>query len=187
MKREFLETLLKDLNPSSEVIDKIMKENGNDIEGAKAKYADYDDLKAQLEKANATMEKFKDYDQVKSDVEKYKAEAKKAQEESAAKIARLELQSKIKDFTGGKKFVNDFTRDAINAQLEAALGKDESKGKSLDDLFKEITDGKADILKDENKPTPPTEIPMSGGHDKNADAVAKARQVMGLPPLGKQE
>src|SRR5574344_975585 len=86
MKRDFLEGLKLE----AEVIDKIMKENGKDIESAKAKFADYDDIKQQLETANATMEKFKDYDQTKADVEKYKAELEKSQEESAAKIAAME-------------------------------------------------------------------------------------------------
>ena len=42
MKRDFLEGL----GLESEVIDKIMKENGKDIENAKAKFADYDNIKA---------------------------------------------------------------------------------------------------------------------------------------------
>jgi len=44
MKRDFLEGL----GVEAEVIDKIMKENGKDIEGAKAKFSDYDDIKKQL-------------------------------------------------------------------------------------------------------------------------------------------
>ena len=128
MKRDFLESL----GLESEVIDKIMKENGKDIEGAKAKFADYDDIKKQLETANATLEKFKDYDQTKADVEKYKAENKKLQEESAAKIASLERSGKVKEYLSGKTFVNKITQDAITAKMCEALGADESKGKNLD-------------------------------------------------------
>lgn len=172
MKREFLEGLKLD----AEVIDKIMRENGKDIESVKAKYADYDDVKKQLETANATLEKFKDYDQTKAEVEKYKAEAEKAQKEAAAKIAKFEVQAKIKDFTSNKKFVNDLTRDAINAQLEAALEKTESKGKSLEDLFKELTDGKENIVIDENKPTPPVVTGMQGNKgDENGVLAAFKR------------
>ena len=50
MKRDFL----KELGIAEEAIDKIMAENGRDIEAAKAKYADYDDVKGQLETAKAT-------------------------------------------------------------------------------------------------------------------------------------
>lgn len=174
MKRDFLEAL----NLDAEVVNKIMAENGRDIENAKAKFADYEDLKKQLEEANATIEKFSDYDEAKADVEKYKAEAKKAQEEAAAKIAQLEIQAKIKDFTGSKKFVNDLTRDAINSALEKALSDDSSKGKSLDDLFNEITDGKENIIKNEDAPKPPVQGSMIGTPAKD---VNLARSVMGLP------
>lgn len=178
MKRDFLEGL----GLASEIIDKVMKENGKDIESVKSKYADYDDVKAQLETANKTLEKFKDYDQTKADVEKYKAEAEKTRKESAAKIAAMERSAKVKDFLSGKKFVNDITRDAISEKLSGLLGADESKGKSLDDLFAELTKGKTDILKDENKPTPPTVPSMSGGKGGKQDDDAQARAVMGLPP-----
>lgn len=148
---------------TDEQIDKVMKLNGDDINREKAKYSDYDDLKAQLEKANATIEGWKDYDAIKADVAKYQQEAENAKKEAAAKVQQLELQAKIKDFTGNKKFVNDLTRDAINAQLEKALNDDANKGKSLDDLLKALTDGKTDIFKDENTPTPPTVTTMAAG------------------------
>lgn len=158
------------------VIDKIMAENGKDVNREKAKYADYDDVKEQLEAANKTIEKFKDYDQTKADVEKYKAEAKKAQEEAAAKVQQLELQAKVKDFTSGKKFVNDLTRDAINARIEAALNNVANKGKSLGDLLMELTDGKTDIFKEENAPTPPVVTGMQGNKgDENGVMAAFKR------------
>lgn len=177
MKREFLE----ELKLEADVIEKIMAENGKDINSAKAKFADYDDLKAQLAKANETLEKFSDYDQTKADVEKYKAEAETARKEAEQKFARLELQAKIKDFTSGKKFVNELTRNAINSELEKALEDGKNKGKSLDDLLKEMTDGKENIFLDEKKPTPPVVDKMAGGNTDNYDD-ALARKVMGLPP-----
>lgn len=46
MKREFLQGLKVGENPlPKEIIDAIMAENGRDIEGVKARYADYDALK----------------------------------------------------------------------------------------------------------------------------------------------
>lgn len=177
MKRDFLESL----GLESEVIAKIMKENGKDIEGAKTKFADYDEVKKQLETANATLEKFKDYDQTKADVEKYKTELKKSQEESAAKIAAMERSGKVKDYLSGKKFVNKITQDAITAKMCEALGADESKGKNLDDIFVELTKEQSDVLKDENTPTPPVVPAMGGKSGKSEDAQARA--VMGLPPI----
>lgn len=177
MKRDFLESL----GLESEVIDKIMKENGKDIEGVKAKFSDYDDIKKQLETANATLEKFKDYDQTKADVEKYKAELKKSQEESVAKIAAMERSAKVGDFLSDKKFVNSITHDAVKKQLADMLTDEKNAGKSLKDLFDEITKDQADILKDENAPTPPV-VPAMSGKSGKSDDDAQARAVMGLPP-----
>jgi len=177
MKREFLEGLKLD----ADIIDKIMSENGKDINKEKAKYADYDDLKSQLETANKTIEKFKDYDQTKADVEKYKAEIEKLQKESEAKIASMERQAKVKDYLSSKKFVNDITRDAIAGKMSELLSADESKGKNLDDIFVELTKDKQDILKDETQATPPVVTGMSGKGGK-PDDDAQARAVMGLPP-----
>ena len=162
---------------TDEQIDKVMKLNGDDINREKAKFADYDEIKAQLEKANATIDGMKDYEAVKADVLKYQQEAEKAKAEAAVKVQQLELQGKIKDFTSTKKFVNDITREAINAQLESALNDQANKGKSIDELFKALTDGKADILKDDNAPTPPT-VPPMGGNGDNVDGVTAAFKAM---------
>ena len=162
---------------TEEQINTVMKLNGDDINREKAKFADYDEIKAQLEKANATIDGMKDYEAVKADVQKYQQEAEKAKAEAAAKVQQLELQGKIKDFTSTKKFVNDITREAINAQLESALNDQANKGKSIDELFKALTDGKADILKDDNAPTPPT-VPPMGGNGDNVDGVTAAFKAM---------
>ena len=159
MKREELSAL----GLNDEQINAIMKQNGDDINREKSKFADYDVIKQQLEKANTTINGMKDYEEVKASVAKYQAEAETAKKEAEAKVKQLELQAKIKDFTNGKKFVNDLTRDAINAQLESALNDDANKGKSLDDLLKALTDGKTDIFREEKTPTPPTVPPMSSG------------------------
>lgn len=181
MKREFL----KGLNLTDEQIEAIMTENGKDIESTKAKFQDYEEIKKNLENANKKIESFGDVDAIKAEVEKWKSDYQKAQDESNAKIAKMERQQKIKDFTSGKKFVNDFTRDYINGQLETALSDDKSKGKSLDDLLSEITKDKTNIFVDENKPQPPKVPNMKnpGGDSALAEKNA-ARAVMGLPPLG---
>lgn len=160
---------------TDEQVEKVMKLNGGDINREKAKFSDYDDVKKQLEKANATIDGMKDYEDVKAKVSQYQQEAENAKKEAAAKVQQLELQAKIKDFTGNKKFVNDLTRDAINAQLEKALNDDANKGKSLDDLLKALTDGKTDIFKNDNAPTPPTVTQMAAaGAQPAAPAAAGA-------------
>ena len=144
MKREELQTL----GLTDEQINSVMKLNGDDINREKSKFADYDAIKQQLEKANATIDGMK-----------------------------LELQAKIKDFTSDKKFVNDLTRDAINAQLESALNDDANKGKSLDDLLKALTDGKDDIFREENTPTPP-HVPGMTGDKGTEDGVTAAFKAL---------
>lgn len=173
MKREFLESF----NLDSNIIDKIMSENGKDINATKAKYADYDELKSQLENANKTIEKFADYEQTKADVEKYKTEAERIQKETNEKLAKMEVQAKIKDFTASKKFVNDLTKEAINTKLETLLNQTESKGKSLEDLFSEITQGKENILIAENEPTPPVP-PTMGSSGKGENGVLSAFKAL---------
>lgn len=173
MKRETLEGL----GLAAEQIEAVMKENGNDINRERAKFADYEETKKQLEAANATLEKMKDYDNVKADVLKYQQEAENAKAEAAAKVQQLELQAKIKDFTSGKRFVNDLTRDAINAQIEKALNDPANKGKSIDDIFKGLTDGKENIVLEENKPTPPTVPNMTGSAEKEGGVLAAFKNL----------
>lgn len=181
MKREFL----KELGIDDEAINKIMAENGKDINNAKGESeklaAEKEQLANDLAKAQETLEKFKDYDNVKADVEKYKSEFENSKRDYEKKIAAMELSSKVRDFTSGKKFVNDLTRDAINTQLAAALNDDSNKGKSLDDLFNAITDGKENILVVENAPTPPVVMNMAAPKEENDDDAA-IRSIMGLPP-----
>ena len=80
MKRNFLE----DLGLEKEVVDKIMAENGKDIENAKA---NYDELKAELKTANATIaDRDNQLKELKDSV--------KDNEDLTAKIAELEKQNK---------------------------------------------------------------------------------------------
>lgn len=168
MKREFLEGLKLE----ADVIDKIMAENGKDVNREKAKFADYDELKAQLEAANKTLDGFKDYEAVKADVEKYKAESERIKKEADDKIAALERSSKVKDFLSGKKFVNDLTREALAAELSKQLESDAAKGKSLDELFEALTKDKENIFADDKKPTPPVVGSMTGTGAKETGVVA---------------
>lgn len=168
MKREELTAL----GLTDEQINSVMKMNGDDINREKGKFADYDEIKQQLDKANAAIDGMKDYEDVKASVAKYQADAEAAKQEYEAKVKRLELQAKIKDFTSSKKFVNDLTRDAINAQLESALNDDANKGKSLDELLTALTDGKTDIFREENAPTPPVVTGMQGEGGKENGVVA---------------
>ena len=47
----------------------------------------------------------------------------------------MKLRSTVDTFLSGKHFVNDITRESITDKLVTALGSDDARGKSIDDLF----------------------------------------------------
>lgn len=175
MKRE----QLRELGLTDDQINTIMAENGKDINNAKADVekinAELEQTKKDLATANETLDKFKDYDNVKADVEKYKAEAEQSKAEYTKKLADMELEGKIKDFTGGKKFVNDLTRDAINSQLKGLVNDEANKGKSLEELLNGLTKDKPNIFVDENAPKAPVVPNMkgAGGEESGIEAAFK--------------
>lgn len=168
---------LEEIGLTAEQVDAVIKANGKDIERERGKFADYDEVKAQLEKANAAIDGMKDYDEVKGKVAEYKAQAEKASADAAAKIAQLEIEARVKDYTSGKRFVNDFTRDSINAALKTAVNDEANKGRSIEELFTAIVDGKTNVLAEENAPTPPT-VPNMNGNSTETDGVLAAFQKL---------
>lgn len=93
MKRKFLE----DLGLEKETIDSIMSENGKDVEKAKA---DYEDVKAQLETANATITDLKknnvDNEKLQNKVTEYETEITKLKDEAAKKDFNYRLEDALK-------------------------------------------------------------------------------------------
>lgn len=174
MKKDFLVGLGID----ESAIPQIMAENGKDIEREKAKFSDYDDLKARLEKAEQTITSFGDVDAIKADVEKYKAEAELVKAESEKKVRALELRTQVKEFTADKKFVNELTKEALEGKLLEALSSDTAKGKALSDLFADITKDKTNILLDEKAPTPPKVGDMAGNAKSGLSGVELAFQKL---------
>ena len=49
--------------------------------------------------------------------------------------AAVKLRSTVDTFLSGKHFVNDITRESITDKLVTALGSDDARGKSINDLF----------------------------------------------------
>lgn len=93
MKRKFLE----DLGLEKEDIDSIMAENGKDVEKAKA---DYEDVKAQLETATATITDLKknnvDNEKLQNKVTEYETEIAKLKDEAAKKDFNYRLEDALK-------------------------------------------------------------------------------------------
>ena len=144
---------------SKEDIKNILKKHGEYIKTETDKVeADYkqqiednkttiSELKAQIEKAPKTDEmeslknKIAEYEQSEAD----RTAKQKAKEEDDI------LTKNITDVFGDKKFVNDFTKNAIMNEIKTALKDSANMGKSAKDLFEEITNGKDGIFANPNQ------------------------------------
>ena len=105
------------------------------------------ELKAQIEKAPKSDEmeslksKIAEYEQNEAD----RLAKQKAEEEDTI------LLNNINSVLGDKKFVNDFTRNAIVNEVKNALKDKANMGKSAKDLFEELTNGKDGIFANPNQ------------------------------------
>jgi len=114
-----------------------LEENKNTIE----------ELKAQIEKAPKSDE----MESLKNTIADMEA---KEQDRLAKEKARKDdevLTNNVIQAIGDKKFVNDFTKEAIVNEIKSALNDDANKGKSAKDLFEEITKDKSGIFANPNQ------------------------------------
>ena len=160
--KDFLETLEigeGKVKLSKEEIKSILAKHGDYIkietEKVDNKYKDQlednkttiSELKAQIEKAPKTDEmenlknKIAEYEQNEAD----RTAKQKAKEEDDI------LTNNISQVFGDKKFVNDFTKNAIMNEIKTALKDSNNMGKSAKDLFEEITNGKEGIFINPNQ------------------------------------
>ena len=75
-------------------------------------------------------------------------------EQTAKQKAKEEddiLTKNINEVFGDKKFVNEFTKNAIMNEIKTALKDTNNMGKSAKDLFEEITNGKDGIFENPNQ------------------------------------
>lgn len=153
MKRENLDFL------EAEQIDKVMALYGKAM--AK-KDSEIDTLKSEkkgLEDRVETYEtKIKEFNEkAKGDAEwktKYEELQTSISEQEAKQKAKEEddiLTKNITSVFGDKKFVNDFTKNAIMNEIKTALKDSANIGKSAKDLFEEITSGKTGIFENPNQ------------------------------------
>ena len=164
MKTEFL----KGFGLSDEDIQKILAENGKDIEREKAKTSEAleknkaltDDISklkndiAELEESNASAEDYKKkFEELQQKIEAEEAAAKEAAEDKA-------LTKAIEATFGEKKFTSDYVRNGIIADMKAEIAKPENKGKGYSELFESLTKDKEGIFANPNPP-----VPMKGMGD----------------------
>lgn len=184
MKREFL----TELGLEKDVVDKIMSENGADIENAKKSVAGLQDELKEKEKTIAdlteTIKGFESTDdtvkELQGKIEEYeKAEKERKQAEKDREQDAI-LTQNILEVIGEKQFVNDYTKDSIIAQVKSELAKVENKGKGASEIFETLTKDVEGIFK--NPQQEQLVIEQAGNpNDKELDD-AFVRQVMGLPP-----
>ena len=139
--REFL----KGLDLDSELIDTIMAEHG------KLVTKDKEELQTLKSQMKGLKENSKNADELQK---KYDELVKENEEREASKKAKEEddiLTNNINTVFGDKKFVNDFTKNAIMNEIKTALKDSANMGKSAKDLFEEITNGKDGIFENPNK------------------------------------
>ena len=175
MKRKFLE----DLGLEKEAIDKIMAENGNDVNAAKA---DYDSLKQQLDAANMQIqERDTQLENLKNstgDMDALKQQIVSLQSDNQATKERYEADMKdLKLSTAIKLALGDSAQDAdLVAGLfdkSKLIMSDDGKITGLDEQMKALKKEKAFLFKEEKAPQPQ----IKGG---------KPAEGKGTPPADKK-
>lgn len=186
MKREFL----KALNLDDEIINKIMDENGKDINAEKAKFADYDTLKTQLTTANEQLKTANgkieelgklDYDGLKATADKYKADFEKAQADSKKQLEELQYNHALDGALTTAKVRNSKAITSLLDREKIKYNKDGSFS-GLDEQLEALK--KSDGYLFEVEDPKPSFLGGSGGGGSNADDNS-IRAVMGLPPINK--
>lgn len=177
--REFL----KGLELDKETIDTIMAEHGKLITEAKEKtqelenkVKDYETKIGELSsKAETNTKVQEELDNLKKSIAENEAKAKAKAEDEI-------LTKNITSAFGDKKFVNDYTKNAIVNDIKTALKDNNNAGKSAKDLFEELTKDKEGIFDNPNKgvSTPPTGDVNTGLAKENHD-----RELLGLEPKEK--
>jgi ATPase subunit of ABC transporter with duplicated ATPase domains len=155
MKREFL----KDLGIADDVVDKIMAENGKDINDVKAKFADYDNLKKQIAERDKQLEELK-----KTEPEKLQAEIARLQQENTAVQQKFESELKAAKLNFALEThltkagaVNVTAVKALLDHSKISLDGDHLIG--LDDQLKTLKEKETWAFKPQT-----TEVPGSGGN-----------------------
>ena len=139
--REFL----KGLELDSELVDTIMAEYGKLVTRDKEELADLKGEILSLKETSKNAIELQDkYEELTKQIEQDKANKKAKAEEDM-------INRSIEEALGNKKFVNDYTKNSIINELKVALNNEANAGKSTQDLFAEITNGKDGLFINPNQ------------------------------------
>lgn len=153
--REFLRGLELD----KETIDTIMAEHGKLITEAKEKTQELENKVKDYEtKIGELSSKAESNTKVQEELNNLKKSIAENEAKAKAKAEDEILTKNITSVFGDKKFVNDYTKNAIVNDIKTALKDSNNVGKSAKDLFEELTKDKEGIFDNPNKgvSTPPT-------------------------------
>lgn len=172
--REFL----KGLELDKETIDTIMAEHGKLITEAKEKTQDLENkVKDYESKIGELSSKAETNAKVQEELDNLKKSIAENEAKAKAKAEDEILTKNITSVFGDKKFVNEYTKNAIISDIKTALKDSNNAGKSAKDLFEELTKDKEGIFDNPNKgvSTPPTGDVNTGLAKENHD-----RELLGL-------
>lgn len=181
MKREFLKNFqVGGQELPKEVVDAILDENSRDIDAAKAKFRDYDDLKQQLEEANRSIAGFKamDIDGVRKAADEWKAKYEQAQRDAEAKIADMEFSTAL---AGAIRDAKGRSVKAVAAMLDLdALKASKNRDGDMKAALQALKEESGYLF--ESEPSPPPYAPGTGtggitGQDPEIAAIRAAAGV----------
>ncbi|MDR2046525.1 MAG: phage scaffolding protein [Clostridiales bacterium] len=181
---------LEELGLEKDVINKIMDIHSADVKKHESDMAsvkgERDAEKKRAEQLQQSVDGLKPLSEtneaIKKELETLKAAQKEAEEKAKAEAADKTLTDGIRAVFGDKKFINEYTENAVIAQIKAEYGKPENAPKGVAKIFEELTKDKDGIFASSNPALPP----KMGGLDLNPVTDDKLRAVMGLPAESKK-
>lgn len=180
MKTEFL----KGLGLDDEAINKILAENGRDIEAEKAKTnalkKDLDDEKEARGKLENEIGELKKADpkKLQKTIDDLEEKIRKRTEADEQEKKDKALAERFSAVSGEKKFINDFTKNGVLNEFKTALENKENQGKGDKEIFDALIKDREGIFSSSNPP-----INMPGAEPINEDTRTDIlRAAMGLAP-----
>ena len=179
MKREFLQNFkVGELALPKEIIDAIMAENGKDIEDAKKPFADYEDIKSQLQTAKDGLKAFEGVNvtDLQGQITKLQGDLANKDKEMQAKLADLAFESDLKDAITTAK---GRSTKAIMALLDIdTLKKSKDRTKDINAALEGLKKDSGYLFEDEQGTPPPfaagTGTHGAGGNDAYVNSLRAA-------------
>lgn len=178
MQRKFLE----DLGLEKSIVDKILNENGADIEKAKSRLeTERDNYKSQLETAQTALKKFEgvNVDELKGEIEKLNGDLATKENEYQTKIADMEFNSVLDGAISESGARNS---KAVKALLD--LENLKTSKNQADDIKKALEQVKSEngYMFGSGEPFEnPVGATETGNSSTGSNPLASMRAAMGLP------